>query len=227
MASPEFIDVRSEKTARPAIVRVFHHLREKYYETLEIGLLGSITLMVIVFNVIPKPTPPEIHFEKAPIILEVTDVPQTLQPLSVKGAPIKPVIPIAADIPEELIVDETDLIFGTEDGLLEIPAPPVPPGGGNKTELFPPKLMVSKFPEYPKELQKQGVSGVIVLLVEVDVTGKVINHKVKSNTTNNATLEKLSIETVYKCRYNPASDGKKPIVAWTEHRFEFNEKISQ
>ncbi|MBX7151614.1 energy transducer TonB [bacterium] len=227
MILPEPIDVKSDETIRPGIVRAFHHLREKYYETMEIGLLSSITLMVILFNLIPKPTPPEINLTQAPIILEVTDVPQTLQPISVKGAPIKPVIPIAADIPEELMVDETDLIFGTEDGLLEIPAPPVPPGGGNKTELFPPKLMVSKFPEYPKELQKQGVSGVIVLLVEVDVTGKVINHKVKSNSTNNAILEKLSIETVYKCRYNPASDGKKPIVSWTEHRFEFNEKVSQ
>jgi TonB family protein len=164
--------------------------------------------------------------KKTDIVLEVNDIPQTRQALSVKGTPVKPVIPIAGDIVEDILTDETER-YGTEEGLLEIPAMPAPPGGKGKSEYFPPKLMVSKFPEYPAELQKQGVSGVIVLQVKIDVTGKVVEHKVKMNTTRNAVLEKLAVETVYKCRYNPASDGKNPVVAWTDHRFEFLDKAVQ
>lgn len=192
--------------------------------TLEASLLGVLIFCVLVVRTMPAIEPSR----EAPFIpqitIEVMDIPQTRQELSVKGQPVKPVIPIASDRAEEILVDDKDVIFGTEDGLLEIPAPPAPPGGKGKDEYFPPKLMISKFPEYPEALRKQGISGVVVLQVKVDVNGNVVDHKVKSNTTGNSTLEKLAIETVYKCKYNPASDGKKKLEAWTDHKFEFSDK---
>lgn len=206
------------------------HRLDKDHHTIyfESALLLILFLHVIFAHVMPVLTPGDIgDIKKTDIVLEVNDIPQTRQALSVKGTPVKPVIPIAGDIVEDVLADETDTRYGTEEGLLEIPAMPAPPGGKGKSEYFPPKLMVSKFPEYPAELQKQGVSGVIILQVKVDVTGKVIDHKVKMNTTRNATLEKLAVETVYKCKYNPASDGKNPVVAWTDHRFEFLDKAIQ
>ncbi len=200
--------------------------KEHHVLYLESALLLILFLHVIFTHIMPDVRTGDLSdIKKTDIVLEVSDIPQTRQALSVKGSPIKPVIPIAGDIVEDVLSDETDVRFGTEDGLLEIPAMPAPPGSGKgKSEYFPPKLMVSKFPEYPADLQKQGVSGVIILQVKIDVTGKVVDHKVKTNTTRNATLEKLAIETVYKCRYNPASDGKNPVVAWTDHRFEFLDK---
>ncbi|KAB2880816.1 TonB family protein [bacterium] len=195
---------------------------------LESGLLAVLILHIIFVNFLPKMDTADISdLKRTDIVLEVNDIPQTRQALSVKGSPVKPVIPIASDITENILAEETDVRYGTEDGLLEIPAMPAPPGGKGKSEYFPAKLMVSKFPEYPAELQKQGVSGVIILQVKIDVTGKVIDHKVKLNTTKSSVLEKLSIETVYKCRYNPASDGKSPLVSWTDHRFEFLDKTVQ
>ncbi len=185
------------------------------------GLLTSLVLTTALLYY-PVDDAGSGNIEIPKITVEVIDVPQTLQPLSTKGVPVKPVIPIASAKLQEIILDDTDVIFGTEEGLLTIPAPPAPPGK-KRTEYFPPKLMVSKFPEYPKELQHKGVEGIIVLEVQVDTDGKVINHRLKQNTTGSAILEKLAIETVYKCRYNPASDGTKPMVAWTDHRFEFRE----
>lgn len=200
------------------------HLKSDYRLYLEIGLLASLVLTTAVLYYPVDESGPSNH-DIPPITVEVLDVPQTLQPLSTKGVPIKPVIPIASAKPQEILIEDTDVIFGSEEGLLTIPAPPAPPGK-KRTEYFPPKLMVSKFPEYPKELQNKGVQGVIVLDVQVDTEGNVINHKVKQNTTGSSILEKLAIETVYKCRYNPASDGSKPLVAWTDHRFEFREKAN-
>lgn len=204
-------------------------VKEQYTILFETGLLLVLVLHVVFTRVMPNIETGDIsELKKTEVVLEVNDIPQTRQALSVKGSPVKPVIPIASDIVEDILADESDVRYGTEDGLLEIPAMPAPPGSGKgKSEYFPPKLMVSKFPEYPAELQKQGVSGVIVLQVKIDVTGKVVDHKIKMNTTRSNVLEKLAVETVYKCIYNPASDGKKPVVAWTDHRFEFLDKTVQ
>jgi TonB family protein len=203
-------------------------VKEQYAIHFEFGLLLVLFLHVVFTRMMPSMETGDIsELKKTEIVLEVNDIPQTRQALSVKGSPVKPIIPIASDIVEDILADETDVRFGTEDGLLEIPAMPAPPGGKGKSEYFPPKLIVSKFPEYPADLQKQGVSGVIILQVKIDVTGKVVDHKVKMNTTRNSTLEKLAVETVYKCRYNPASNGKNPVVAWTDHRFEFLDKTVQ
>jgi TonB family protein len=159
---------------------------------------------------------------KPNIVIELSDISPTRQIVSSKGKPVKPVIPIAGNIKEDLLYDD-ESILGAEFGLLPIPAPP-PLGNKTKTEYHPPRLIVSKFPEYPKDLQQQGVSGIIILEVKVDVNGNVIDHKIKSNTTHNQILERLAVETVYKCRYMPAMENKKPAVAWTDHKFEFIDK---
>ena len=215
-------------TEKKTIIPAHKDVKEHHVIYFESALLTVLILHVIFVNILPKMETADISVLKHPdIVLEVNDVPQTRQALSVKGSPVKPIIPIASDIVEDIITDETDVRYGTEEGLLEIPAPPAPPGGKGKSEYFPPKLMVSKFPEYPADLQKQGISGVIILQVKIDVTGKVVDHKVKLNTTKSSILEKLAIETVYKCRYNPASDGKNPLVSWTDHKFEFLDKTVQ
>lgn len=212
------VDVKS-----PVLSSTRHHLKENYRLHLEVGFLSALILVAGVLNFYPKTDPAHREIFIPQVSVEVIDIPQTLQPISTKGVPIKPVIPVASAKMQEVLIDDTDLIFGSEDGLLTIPAPPNPPGKKKTAEYFPPKLMVSKFPEYPKELQKKGIRGMVVLEVQVDTDGKVINHRVKQNTTGSDLLEQLAIETVYKCRYNPASDGTKAIQAWTDHRFEFRE----
>ena len=202
----------------------FLNARLHYRLIFEISLLTSLTINVLILQGFPA-------FEsdrnpviiKPNIVVEISDIPETRQTVSAKGQPVKPVIPIAGNITEELLFDD-DMNLGTEFGLLPIPAPPPPPGNKTKSEYQPPRLIVSKFPEYPKDLQKQGISGVIILGVRVDVNGKVVEHKVKSNTTRNSVLEKLAVETVYKCRYMPATENKKPTEAWTDHKFEFIDK---
>lgn len=204
--------------------RRFLNARFHYRLLFEISLLASLTINVLVLRCFPvfvSDKNPVII--KPNIVVEISDIPETHQTVSAKGQPVKPVIPIAGNITEELLFDE-DMNLGTEFGLLPIPAPPPPPGNKTKSEYQPPRLIVSKFPEYPKELQKKGVSGTIILEVRVDVNGKVVEHKVKSNTTRNSVLEKLAVETVYKCRYMPATDNKKPTEAWTDHKFEFIDK---
>lgn len=201
----------------------FTERRVYYVRTVEWSLLLTLIGLTVVVRLDPRAEPDAVFLPPANVIIELTDIPPTRQFVLVKGAPIKPVIPIASDMAEEVLTDESDVNYGTEEGLIEIPAMPLPPGGKIRSEYRPPKLMVSKFPEYPKELQKRGVYGVVVLTIKVDTDGRVIDHKVKSNSTGNDVLEKLSISTVYKCRFTPAYEGRKPIVAWTEHTFEFTE----
>lgn len=205
------------------ILPKFAERRVHYVRTVERSLLLTLIGLTVIVRMDPKAEPDAVFLPPANVIIELTDIPPTRQFVLAKGAPVKPVIPVASNITEEVLTDESDVNYGTEEGLIEIPAMPLPPGGKTKSEYRPPKLMVSKFPEYPKELQKRGVSGVIVLTIKVDTDGTVIDHKVKSNSTGNDVLERLSISTVYKCRFSPAYEGKKPIVAWTEHTFEFTE----
>jgi TonB family protein len=204
-----------------------HQLKDEYYFVFQLSLFISLCLIVLLFHIIPKiETPMNNNYIAPKITIEVSDIPQTRQTISAKGQPVKPTIPITSDIKEALLTEDDFINYGDPDGLLEIPAPPPPPHQQGKTEYSPPKLIVSKFPEYPKELQKEGISGVIMLEVKVDLTGKVISHRVISNTTKNNILEKLAVETVYKCRYTPATENKKPIIAWTDHKFEFIDKTN-
>ncbi len=202
----------------------FDRVKLKYRILFELSVLASLTLIIILLRYFPSfKSDSGTPLLRPNITVEISDIPETHQTVSSKGQPVKPVIPIAGNITEELLYDDESNL-GTEFGLLPIPAPPPPPGNKTKTEYQPPRLIVSKFPEYPKELQKQGVSGTIILEVKVDVDGKVVDHRIKSNTTHNKTLEKLAVETVYKCRYMPATENKSPSVAWTDHKFEFMDK---
>ena len=176
-------------------------------------------------DVLEKPTEEKITTPNDPVI---GDDPAR----ALKGEPINPVDPSKAEIVPDALADtgRIDLgIRGVEGGVVNgVPGGSIYGTGlGGGGDYIPPKLMISKFPEYPKSLQKKGISGVIVLHVKVDTTGHVVDYKVTLNTTASSELEKLAIETVFKCRYNPASDGTHPIMAWTDHKFEFNDKSSQ
>ncbi len=199
-------------------------LKRYYRYYFEFSLFLSLLILVFIMRYFPEFSSETGRLPAKPnIVVEISDIAPTRQIVSAKGKPVKPVIPIAGNVKEELLFDD-DANLGDEFGLLPIPAPPPPPVNNEKSDYQPPRLIVSKFPEYPKELQKLGISGVVILEVKVDVSGKVIEHRIRSNTTNNVTLEKLAVETVYQCRYTPAMQDKKPVVAWTDHKFEFMDK---
>lgn len=216
----QIIDPAGRQTGLP----LSDALKRYYRYYFEFSLFLSLLILVFIIRYFPEFGSGTTRLpEKPNIVVEISDIAPTRQIVSAKGKPVKPVIPIAGNVKEELLFDD-DANLGDEFGLLPIPAPPPPPGNKEKSDYQPPRLIVSKFPEYPGELQKQGISGVVILEVKVDVSGKVIEHRVRSNTTNNATLEKLAVETVYQCRYTPAMQDKKPTVAWTDHKFEFMDK---
>lgn len=195
----------------------------RYPLWLEWGLLVSVLIVTVLVYVAPDIDRAPLLIDTPDIVIVLEDVPVTQQ-LTSASAPLKPVVPIASDL-EEIIEDETE--FDASDfSLVPIPGPPAPPSGKKKSNLIPPKQIVAKFPDYPEDLRKQGIKGLIVMELKVDITGKVIDHRILENTTGSDVLTGNAIKAAYRCLYKPASDGREPIVSWTKQVFEFNESSS-
>ncbi len=71
-----------------------------------------------------------------------------------------------------------------------------------RAELEPPVPVRTVKPEFPYEMQRAGISGVVTLTVEVDETGAVQNSAVEKS--SNPEFERPALEAVRKWRFKPA-----------------------
>ena len=196
-----------------------------YYRPLfEGSLLITLMLVYLFFMLNPVLSSREIVIIKPNIEIEIMDIPQTLHTVAPKGKPPNPVVPIASDIVEELIEDDIEEV-GIEEGLLDIPAPPKPPGN-KEADIVPARLLALRPLNVPKELEKQNPSGMINLLLEIDAAGLVVSHRIEANTLSNAELEKLALDAAYKCKFTPAYKDGKPMSSWIMHSYSVKPKVN-
>ena len=76
-------------------------------------------------------------------------------------------------------------------------------------------------PEYPKDLRKRGIEGVILLTILVNSRGHVDSVEVLKNTSLSKRLEQAAIQAAYGSRYVPAKRDGEKIACWIQRRYEF------
>jgi len=184
-------------------------LKKLYAVTFEKSMIFSLLLVIAFFHLCPVPKSK--HREQKVLIpgFIVEDVPVTRQG-DRKKPPTKPALPIPVDDPtmaEDETIDPTTLRFDIGSYYGE--------GGVNRLPILPPRPLVQVMPEYPLEEKKRGVSGIVVLSVEVNMEGKVTAVVVKENTTGSEMCSNAAIAAAQRCRYLPARRGKTPVTAWT------------
>lgn len=83
----------------------------------------------------------------------------------------------------------------------------VPAFAQSKTE--PPVPVRTAAPDYPDELRREGVSGLVMVKCEIDATGNVVNAEVEKS--SNAAFEKPAVAAVKKWKFKPAKQDGNPI----------------
>ncbi len=114
-------------------------------------------------------------------------------------------------------------ITGPKDKVLPAPPPPPPAKKKIKEELDefekgavravgdvkPPKLIKKVDPIFPEEARKEGISGVVILIVRTDEHGDIVGVKISKSP--HELLSKAAVEAVKQWKYEPMVIKGKPM----------------
>lgn len=189
-----------------------------YQKNLEAAAVVALCLIILLFLLFPRFN---ISKEEAEIVfvasINVENIPKTHQGTRRKPPP-KPAVPIPSDddlIPDDITIEETDINF--EQMSLQS-------GSGiadGRFVVFQPRPIYEVIPEYPQELQKQGIEGIVKLHLHIDKSGKVMKVIVLENTTGSNVCAKAAKTAALKGRYIPAKIFGKPTELWITRTYTF------
>jgi periplasmic protein TonB len=77
------------------------------------------------------------------------------------------------------------------------------------TKLEPPMALRTVSPEYPSELKRDGVAGVVVIKCTVDVQGNVVEPEVEKS--SNVEFNQPAIDALKKWKFRPAQLDGAPV----------------
>jgi len=78
-----------------------------------------------------------------------------------------------------------------------------------QTKTEPPVPVRTVAPEYPNELRREGVSGLVMVKCSIDVQGNVTETLVEKS--SNAAFEQPAIAAVKKWKFKPAKQDGAPV----------------
>ncbi len=200
-----------------------YDLRYHYRKTLELGMIGSLLIVLMSFYLIRGEANYALEVQIPEIKIEVEDIPPTEQ-VRRPAPPPRPAVPIpteAEDVPE----DET-LEINTELNLAEIPPPPPPPEEGldeNSYHFVPydqPPVMIGgmeallKLLEYPELARKAGIEGTVVIGVLVDEKGNSVKTQVLKADGSKLGFEEAAAKALMQIKWKPAMQRDKPVKVW-------------
>lgn len=129
-----------------------------------------------------------------------------------------------ADEEEDMPGEMAPLVANPPDGVLS----EKPPGVNDlKMDDFvagaiPPQFSMSELRgliQYPAEAQEDGREGEVVVSVEVDVDGRVLNAVLRRSTAS--IFNASALAAAWKLTYTPATQNGKPIRMWVTYRIAF------
>lgn len=202
--------------------------RLAYRRRMAVSLGMSLTLIVLLFVVLPRQFPfsqprplPEVVSLKLDDIRAEAPAPALPARMT---QPLPQAEPVVDAEPEATLPEMQPQQSGIADGDSlgwGVAAGGVGTGVGAAGDTIPPRPIIQSMPDYPKEEKKRRVSGVVRLSVYIDTGGRVINITVVENTTGSKLCEQAAIEAARRSRYQPATVGNRPVVARTVCEYGF------
>ena len=193
--------------------------RGSYRLRFEKSLIGSLSLLIVLFLLFPRFNIKLRSFEKVYFLPEVISVPITHQGGS-RIPPRHPAVPVPVDdpkIPLDETIDTTELNYNiyqfNPDGL----------GGpaGGQPRIVPPRPVAEVFPEYPESAKKKGLKGTVKLNIYIDLHGRVTEVVVVNNSTGSNECAEEAIKAARASRFLPAQQGGEPVGTWTAREYGF------
>lgn len=78
-----------------------------------------------------------------------------------------------------------------------------------QSKIEPPVPVRTSAPDYPAELRREGVSGLVMVKCQIDVQGNVTETEIEKS--SNAAFEKPAITAVKKWKFKPAKQDGAPV----------------
>lgn len=194
-------------------------LKLKYKKVLEIGLIVALGVCILLFQGFKKFEQSEMEQKAVDIKIEVEEIPQTEQ-VKMPPPPARPAVPIESesdDIPEDETIEITDL------DLTELPPPPPPPTNDDAASIFvpyddPPQPIggfasIQRNLKYPEIARKAGVEGRVMVHVQIDENGKVVNTRILQSLGNNG-CDEAAVAAIKSVRWKPAKQRDRAVKVW-------------
>ncbi len=198
----------------------FQQFKLAYRKTIKISLVISLAFLLILLHIVPKNVE---HKKKAlpvvPFSFEIEEVPATTQQVRRGVRPQKPAIPVPSedpDIPQDATIEETIIDWDIGDSPFGVSGLTT-----GRPDTIPPRPIVQVLPEYPRELVKQNVRGIVKLMLWVNEKGRVEEAVVVENSTNNEKCAQAALEAAKKNSYLPATIDKKKVASWVACTYSF------
>ncbi|MCW0391835.1 TonB family protein [Xanthomonas sacchari] len=94
----------------------------------------------------------------------------------------------------------------------EMESAPAPQrGAANARATRPAKMIDLTPPKYPEEAVRAGISGKVMLLVELDAHGRPSDVRVLDHGSGSAVLDAAAVSAAWKWRFSPATEHGRPV----------------
>ncbi len=195
-------------------------LKVRYKKVMEIGLLLSLIICIIMLQAFKKFEAQKVEPKSLDIKIEVEEIPQTEQ-IKMPPPPARPAVPIETEsdeIPEDETIEITDL------DLTELPPPPPPPSTDDDAATIfvpyddPPQPIggfaaIQRSLKFPEIARKAGVEGRVMVHVQIDEKGNVVNTKILVSLGNNG-CDEAAVEAIKSVKWKPAMQRDRPVKVW-------------
>jgi len=207
------------------MIERFKILRNEYRINFKLSLVASLLLCILLFLFFPFiasfPPPPA---EYQSLLFTINDLaPITQQDKLANPKPPDPKIFTIAiiDEPEILPDEEVKPITKEETN-----------SNGNGNDSISDKgtpLILPQLPFVPRQILEvlpqntdENIKGLIVIKLKIGTDGKVIEHKVITNTTGSQKYSQSVINAAYKSKWEPVKIKANNVVYWIEKTYRFN-----
>lgn len=195
-------------------------LKVKYRRIIEVGLVLALILCIGLLQAFKKFETRKLEKKEVDIKIEVEEIPQTEQ-VKMPPPPARPAVPIETEsdeIPEDETIEITDL------DLTELPPPPPPPPTDEEAATIfvpydePPQPIggfaaIQSNLKYPEIARKAGVEGRVMVHVQIDEKGNVVNTKILVSLGNNG-CDEAAIDAIKSVKWKPAMQRDRPVKVW-------------
>ena len=207
------------------MIERFKILKSEYRINFKLSLIASLLFCIFLFLFFPfiaPPSPPTAEYQA--LLFTLNDLaPSSKQKNIANPKPPEPMIfvPDETDEPEILPDEEIVSLTKTENsGIgdnnsnaagsgMTIDAPQLP---------FAPRQILEVLPQNVSE----NVKGLIDMELKIGTDGRVIEHKIISNTTGSQQCLQSVITAAYKSKWEPVKIKNSNVVYWVEKTYKFN-----
>jgi len=203
------------------------NLKIKQRKVLEASFAITMVALIVMFQIAKRFDMNVETFDKADVIIEVADIPQTRQ-FHLPPPPVRPSVPIPTEenaIPEDLTIASTDL------DLSEIPPPPAPPDDDGISifvvydeapQIIGGMSALQKHLRYPRMAHIAGLEGIVFIKVLVGLDGTAERTEILRAKPANMGFEESAMKALKKVKWIPAKQRDRNIRVWVSIPVQFS-----